>query len=75
MAAGTIREILEAIKDYGPLGLIFVCVAYVLSVSAKPFFQFLATDRENVRKHDRLMAKRHATIEAKNKTKQKGNKS
>lgn len=74
MGVGTITKIGEAIQQYGLPGLIVLAVAYVMGKSAKPFFQFLATDRENRRKHTRLMDKRTASVEAKIKTKQKGKK-
>jgi hypothetical protein len=72
---GAITNLITAAKEYGLLGLVIVAIAYVLGVSAKPFFKFLATDRENRRRHTRLMEKRRKPtqnkIEAKNRQKGK----
>jgi len=71
-----IKQLTEAAKEYGLPGLIILAIAYVLAKSAKPLFKFLAVDRENKRKHFRLLDKRRNAAEKKirEKKEQKGKK-
>jgi NhaP-type Na+/H+ or K+/H+ antiporter len=62
---GAKSDISGVIEHVGLPGVIVAAIAYVLARAAAPYFKYRGADRENQRKHDRLMNTRRLKAEEK----------